>query len=159
MMRTRKRRAPRMRQKTQGREKMPEREFEAGLVPKENRKEGWRRSWAEKPSVPEFPGAPNNGVPVSDTNTVTVILQTSLLRQANLTPASVAPRQSQGLSGRCPAKTASEDLAHPLSLGFRRQSIKQSWDLHLTNEEQHSGAGGRTLNSATWEPDPLGPWA
>ena len=75
-MRTRKRRAPRMRQRTPGREKMPGRAFEAGLVPK-NRKEGWRRSWAEKLSVPEFPGALNNGVPVSDTSTLTVILQVS----------------------------------------------------------------------------------
>ena len=113
-----------MRQRTPGREKMPGRGFEAGLVPK-NRKEGWRKSWAEKPSVPEFPGALNNGVPVSDTSTPTVILQVS----SSDKPTSlqrVAPRQSQGLSLSCPAKKASEDLAHPLSLGFRRQSIKQS---------------------------------
>ena len=41
-MRTRKRRDPRIRQRTPGREKIPGRGFEAGLVPKENRKKGWR---------------------------------------------------------------------------------------------------------------------
>ena len=41
-MRTRKRRDPRIRQRTPGREKTPGREFEVVLVPKENRKKGWR---------------------------------------------------------------------------------------------------------------------
>ena len=44
-----------------------------------------------------------------------------------------------------------EDAAHPLSLGFRRQSIKQSRDLHLSDEEQHS----RALLIATGEAIPL----
>ena len=42
MTRTRKRSDPRIRQRTPGREKMPRREFEVVLVPKENRKKGWR---------------------------------------------------------------------------------------------------------------------
>ena len=41
-MRTRNSRAPRIRQRIPGREKMPGREFEVVLVPKENRKKGWR---------------------------------------------------------------------------------------------------------------------
>ena len=65
---------------------------------------------------------------------------------------SVAPRQSQGLSGKCSAKTASEDPAHPFSLG-----IKHSWDPHLTNEEKHLRTGGRILASAIWESVSLGP--
>ena len=78
------------------------------------------------------------------------------MRQINSTLASVAPKQSRGLSGSYPAETASEDAAHPFSLGFRRQNIKQSWDPHLTDEEQHTGAGGRYFDSATWKPDSLG---
>ena len=81
-----------------------------------------------------------------------------VLRQVNSTLASVAPRQRWGLSGSCPAETASQDPAHPFSLGFRRQSIKQSRDLHLSDEEQHSRAGGRSLDS-TRKPDFLGPQA
>ena len=91
---------------------------------------------AEKSPVSAFSGAPDNGVSASDSVRAPSGL---LLRQVNSTLASGAPRQRWGLSGRCPAETASEDPAHPLSLGFRRQSIKQSWDLHLTDEEQHRG--------------------
>ena len=62
-----------------------------------------------------------------------------------------------GIVRELPSETASEDPAHPLSLGFRRQSIKQSWDPHLIDEEQHSEADGRILDSATQEPVSLGP--
>ena len=108
----------------------------------------------EKSPVSAFSGAPDNGVSASDSVRAPPGL---VLRQVNSTLASVALRQSWGLSGSCPAETASEDPAHPLSLGFRRQSIKQSWDPHLTDEEQHTGASGSSLDSPTWEPDFLGP--
>ena len=109
----------------------------------------------EKSPVSAFSGAPDNGVSASDRVRAPRGL---VLRQVNSTLASVAPRQSWGLSGRCPAETASEDPAHRLSLGFRRQH-QTSRDLHLTDAEQHTGAGGSSLDSTTWEPDFLGPRA
>ena len=120
-----------MRQRIPGREKMPGRGFEVVLVPKENRKKGWRYSWAQR-NVSACSGAPDNGVSASESVRVPPGL---VLRQFDSTLASVAPRQRWGLSGSCPAETASEDPAHPFSLGFRRQNIKQSWDPHLTDEE------------------------
>ena len=67
MMRTRKRRAPRMRQRTQGREKAPGRGFEVVLVPKENKARGCGEGPGHREtSVPAFPGAPEDGVPASD---------------------------------------------------------------------------------------------
>ena len=110
----------------------------------------------EKSPVSAFSGAPDNGVSVSDSVRAPLGL---VLRQDKSTLASVAPRQRWGLSGSCPAKTASEDPGHPFSMGFRRQSIKQSRDLHLSDEEQHSRAGGRSLDSATRKPNFLGPRA
>ena len=160
MMRTRKRRDPRMRQRTPGKEKIPGRGLETRLDPKENKATGV----GEGPGHRETPCAsvskgsrqwhPSLRHKCTDSDLAPPGL---ILRWVNSTPASVALRQSWGLSGSCPAETASEDLAHPLSLGFRRQSIKQSWDPHLTEEEQHSEAGGRTLDSATQEPVSLGP--
>ena len=76
---------------------------------------------AEKSPVSAFSGAPDNGVSASDSVRAPSGL---VLRQVNSTLASMAPRQSWGLSGSCPAETASEDPAYLLSLGFRRQSIK-----------------------------------
>ena len=88
-----------MRQKTQGREKMPGSGFEAGLVPKENRKEGWRRSWEEKPSVPEYPGARDNGVPASVTSALTV---TGLCQVSSSDkPTSVLPVRPGGRARDC----------------------------------------------------------
>ena len=110
----------------------------------------------EKSPASAFSGAPDNGVSASDSVRAPPGL---VLRQVNSTLASVAPRQRWGLSGSCPAETASEDPAHLFSLGFRRQSIKQSRDPHLTDEEQHLRAGGSSLDSTTWEPDFLGLWA
>ena len=60
---------------------------------------------------------PDNGVSASDSVRVPPGL---VLRQVDSTLASVAPRQRWGLSGSCPAETASEDPAHPFSLGFRK---------------------------------------
>ena len=160
MMRTRKRRDPRMRQRTPGKEKMPGRGLDTGLDPKENKATGV----GEGPGHRETPCAsistgsrqwrPSLRHKCTDSDLAPPGL---ILRCVNSTPASVAPRQSRGLSGSCPARTASEDPAHLFSLGFRRQSIKRSWDPHLNDEEQHSGAGGRTLDSATQEPVSLGP--
>ena len=155
MTRTRNRRAPRITQRIPGREKMPGREFEVVLVPKENRKKGWRYSWAQR-NVSAFSGAPDNGVSASESVRIPPGL---VLRQFDSTLASVAPRQRWGLSGSCPAETASEDPGHPFSLGFRRQNIKQSRDLHLSDEEKHSRSGGRSLDSTTRKPDFLGPRA
>ena len=160
MTRTRKRRDPRMRQRTPGREKMPRRGFEAGLVPKGSKATGW----GEGPGHRETPCAsisrdsrqwrPSLRHRCTDSGLAPPGL---VLRWVSSTPARVAPKQSWGLSGSCPAETASEDPAHPFSLGFRGQSVKQSWDPHLADEEQHSEAGGRTLDSATQEPVSLGP--
>lgn len=48
MTRTRKRRAPRMRQSISDREKLPRTRFGPGLVPKENKANRiWRRAWAQ----------------------------------------------------------------------------------------------------------------
>ena len=130
------------------------------LIPKKNKGRGLEKDLGTEKPLTAFPEAPDDGVPASDTSTLTDCAPLGLvLRQANSTLASVAPRQSRGLSGSCPVKTAFEDLADPLSLGFRRQNIKQSWDPHFIDEEQHSGACGRNLDYATWEPDPLGPGA
>ena len=136
---------------------MPGRGFEVVFVPKENKGRGLEKVTQRNPCQ-HFQGALDDGIPASDTSTLTDWAPLGLvLRQVNSTLASVAPRQRWGLSGSCPAETASEDPAHPFSLGFRRQNIKQSWDPHLTDEEQHTGAGGRYFDSATWKPDSLGP--
>ena len=72
-MRTRKRRDPRMRQRTPGREKMPGRGFEVALVPRRTRQVGVEKVLGtEKPPVPAFPGAPDNSLPASDTSALTV---------------------------------------------------------------------------------------
>ena len=72
-MRTRKRRAPRMRQRTPGKEKKPGRGLETGLDPKENKATGCEEGpGQEKPPVPAFPGAPDEGIPASDTSALTV---------------------------------------------------------------------------------------
>ena len=69
-----------MMQRIPGREKMPGRGFEVILVPKEKRKKGWRRSWAQRnPLCQHFQGALDNDVPASDPSalTVTGVLQVS----------------------------------------------------------------------------------
>ena len=139
-----------MKQRTSGREKAPGRGFEVVLVPKENKARGCGEGPGHR-EIPEpaFPGAPDDGVPALDSDWAPLGL---ILRWVNSTLASVTPRQSQGLSGSCHAKTASEDPVHPFSLG-----IKQAWNLHLTDEEQHLRAGGRTLDSSKWESASLGP--
>ena len=144
-----------MKQRTPGKEKMPGRGLETGLDPKENKATGC----GEGPGHRETPCAsisrdsrqwhPSLRHKFTDSDLVPPGL---ILRWVNSTPARVAPKQSWGLSGSCPAKTASEDLAHLFSLGFRRQSVKQSWGPYLADEEQHSEAGGRTLDSATLDP-------
>ena len=98
-----------------------------GLDPKENKATGW----GEGPGHRETPCAsisrdsrqwrPSLRHRCTDSGLAPPGL---VLRQVNSTLASVALRQSWGLSGSCPAETASEDPAHLLSLGFRRQSIK-----------------------------------
>ena len=74
-MRTRKRRDPRMRQRTPGREKMPGRGFEVVLLPKENKASGCEEGHTEaqrNPLCQHFQGAPDNVVPASDPNALTV---------------------------------------------------------------------------------------
>ena len=114
-----------MKQRTSGREKAPGRGFEVVLVPKENKARGYGEGPGHR-EIPEpaFPGAPDDGVPALDSDWAPLGL---ILRGVNSTLASVTPRQSQGLSGSCPAKTASEDPVHPF-LG-----IKQAWNSHLTD--------------------------
>ena len=110
-----------MRQRTPGREKMPGRGFEVVLVPKENKGRGLEKVTQRNPCqhFQELQG--HYGVPASDTSTLTDWAPPGLiLRQINSTLASVAPKQSRGLSGSYPAETASEDAAHPFSLGFRK---------------------------------------
>ena len=68
-MRTRKRRAPRMRQRTQGREKMPGRGFEVVLVPRENKARGCGEGPGHRETPePAFLGVPDDGVPASDSD-------------------------------------------------------------------------------------------
>ena len=90
--------------------------------------------------MPEFPEALNNGIPVSDTSTLTVILQVSSDKPTSLQ--CVSPRQSQGLSLSCPAKTASEDQAHPLSLDSGdRASNSPGTCMSLTRSNTHGQVG------------------
>ena len=82
MARTRKRRAPRMMQRTPGREKMPGRGFGVVLVPKENKASGCGEGHIEaqrNPLCQHFQGALDNDVPASDPSalTVTGVLQVS----------------------------------------------------------------------------------
>ena len=71
-----------MMQRTPGREKMPGRGFGVVLVPKENKASGCGEGHIEaqrNPLCQHFQGAPDNGVPASDTSTLTVtgVLQVS----------------------------------------------------------------------------------
>ena len=162
MTRTRKRRDPRMRQRTPGKEKMPGRGLETGLDPKENKATGC----GEGPGHRETPCAsisrdsrqwhPSLRHKFTDSDLVPPGL---ILRWVNSTPARVAPKQSWGLSGSCPAETASEDPAHPRLLGLQGTEHQTSRDLHLTDDKQDTGAGGSSSDSTTWEPDFLGPRA
>ena len=93
-MRTRKRRDPRMRQRTPGREKMPGRGFEVALVPRKTRQVGVEKVLGtEKPPVPAFPGRSRQWSPSlrhkctdSDWGPPGLVL-----RQVNSTPAEAEP--------------------------------------------------------------------
>lgn len=87
MMRTRKRRAPRMRQRISGREKMPGIGLEPGLAPTENKTRGVGQGHGHRETpCQHFHRALDNAVPASDTTGLTVTGIHQVLPFENSTP-------------------------------------------------------------------------